>query len=180
MAKVIKFRMEQELREHFVRDYEFLADTTLLDMNNFIRKELNHDPLDMTTLTLTDQEGTLIKEFSSLVESEPIGGKLGHSMSTMCIADIIQSADDRLVWSVQIMNFDNLDTDPIRCINYYLKPIDVMDAKGEFDYPRVAFAHGEALGCDEDDDFEDEKSIFEEMMDDFGDFGGSDDYDDEY
>lgn len=181
MAKIIKFRMEQAFREHFVRDYEFSSDATLFDVNNFIREELGYDILDLTTISLTDKEGNIVKSYDTiLVADEKSGELIDCTMSITRLSDIITSADCGLIWSIEVMDLEN-DTDfSVSHTDYFLKPIDVMEPKPEFSYPRVAFAHGEPLGGDEDEDYEDEKSIFEEMMDDFGDFGGDDSYDDEY
>ena len=68
---------------------------------------------------------------------------------------------------------------------FLLEFLELLEPKMEEDgmeYPRVQFAHGEPV-----DQYDAEastgsgsKSIFDEMMDEFGDFGGDDSYDDEY
>ena len=63
-----------------------------------------------------------------------------------------------------------------------LELIEAKFAEEGVAYPRTLFAHGEPSDqYDPEAGGAGEKSIFEEMMDDWGDFGGGDDsYDDEY
>ena len=102
------------------------------------------------------------------------------AMDKVRLCDIITSADRHLIWIVEVMKFYGDFFDSLINMEYSLHPIDVSDPKPEFTYPRVAFAHGDTFGSDDEEDYEDEKSIFDEMMDEFGDFGGDDSYDDEY
>lgn len=178
MAKVIKFRMEQVFREHFVRDYEFLSDSTLFEVNMFIGKELGHDVCDMKTFHLADKNGNILETYDAVLI--PGDEEAECAMDKVRLCDIITSADRHLLWIVEVMKFDGDFFDSLTNIEYSLNPIDVSDPNPEFTYPRVAFAHGDTFGSDDDEDYEDEKSIFDEMMDEFGDFGGDDSYDDEY
>ena len=93
-------------------------------------------------------------------------------MEEVVLGQLIHANHDRLIWLFD-MFADRA---------YYLEMIEAKFAEEGVAYPRTLFAHGEPSDqYDPEAGGADEKSIFEEMMDDFGDFGGSDDgYDDEY
>ena len=64
---------------------------------------------------------------------------------------------------------------------FYIELTGAKEAEKGFEYPRVAFENAPAPDqYDPDAVSSDEGSIFEEMMGDFNDFEGDDNYDDEY
>jgi hypothetical protein len=65
---------------------------------------------------------------------------------------------------------------------FYIELVGSSEPNPELSYPRVAFENAPVPDQYDPDAVDSSAgSIFEEMMDDFGDFGGSDDgYDDEY
>ena len=64
---------------------------------------------------------------------------------------------------------------------YYLELTGAKEAEAGFKYPRVAFENAPAPDqYDPDAVNSNEGSIFDEMMDEFGEFDGDDSYDDEY
>ena len=112
-----------------------------------------------------DDAAPMVDDYTSDSTLAPI------PMADVCLGQIIHHLGDRLIWV-----FDQLADRA-----YYLELLEPLVADPTVEYPRTLFAHGEpADQFDADADVEDEKSIFDEMMDEFGDFGGDDSYDDEY
>lgn len=171
---ILKFRMVCDESATFVRDYEVDASMTLLDLNDFICEELGYDTDGMTSFFLADERWRKLREFTVM----DMGGGMGPeeeapiTMSDVKLHQIIRTMDDRLIWVFDIFA-DRA---------YFLELVEPKQAEEGVEYPRVQFAHGEPVDqYDADAENGGEKSIFEEMMDDFGDFGGGDDsYDDEY
>lgn len=174
MALVLKFRMVCDERENFVRDIEVGAEMTLLQLNDFICDELGYDNDVMTSFFLADERWRKLREFTLMDMGAGMGGpeeELPIPMESVTLGQIIRTMDDRLIWVFDMFG-DRA---------YFLELIEPKQPEENMTYPRVAFAHGEAPDqYDADEEGENEKSIFEEMMDDFGGFSGDDSYDDEY
>ncbi|MBR4851569.1 MAG: hypothetical protein IKU97_05900 [Tidjanibacter sp.] len=170
---ILKFRMVCDENENFVRDYEVDAAMTLLDLNDFICEDLDYDTDGMTSFFLADERWRKVREFTVM----DMGGGMDSEEAPLPMADvklgqIIRTLDDRLIWVFDIFG-DRA---------YFLELLEPKMEEAGMEYPRVQFAHGEPV-----DQYDAEasagsgsKSIFDEMMDEFGDFGGDDSYDDEY
>ena len=52
MSMVFRFRMLSDENDNFVRDYEVLYDTTLLDFHNFILRSLEYEDCNSANLPL--------------------------------------------------------------------------------------------------------------------------------
>lgn len=173
MDLIIKFRMVCDENENFVRDYEVNAAMTLLELNDFICADLGYDTEEMTTFFLADNRWRKLKEYTAvdMGYGDEADENAPQPMENTHLWQVIHSADDRLIWV-----FDMLADRA-----YFLEVVDAEDVEKDDKCPLVRFSHGKPLDqYDADGDGGGEKSIFEEMMDDFSDFGGDDSYDDEY
>ncbi len=177
---VFKFRMLSEQSDTFVRDYEVMYDMNLLDFNDFICEDLGYEVDEMTSFFLSDQQWRRLQEFTLADMDAELPTHDDYTdgealppipMADVTLGQIMHYLGDRLIWV-----FDQLADRA-----YYLELVEPTVADPSVEYPRTLFAHGEpADQFDADAEGEDERSIFDEMMDEFGDFGGDDSYDDEY
>ncbi|MBO5692768.1 MAG: hypothetical protein J6R74_02365 [Tidjanibacter sp.] len=178
MSMVFKFRMLSDESDVFVRDYEVKYDMNLLEFNDFICRDLRYDNSGMTSFFLSDGQWMKLREFTLMDMGAGMGGYADEPdeaplpLEKIVLGQLIHNNHDRLIWLFD-MFADRA---------YYLEMIEAKFAEEGVEYPRTLFAHGEPSDqYDPEAGGANEKSIFEEMMDDFGDFGGGDDsYDDEY
>ena len=165
---VLQFRMLSDENDNFVRDYEVMYDMSLFDFHKFILESLGYDDC-MASFFTADVRWEKLHEFTA-------GDMGGDSESTSAMGEttlgqIIHNHRDRLIYLFD-MFADRA---------FYIELTGAKEAEKGFEYPRVAFENAPAPDqYDPDAVSSDEGSIFEEMMGDFNDFEGDDNYDDEY
>ena len=165
---ILQFRMLSDENDNFVRDYEVMYDMTLLDFHRFILESLGYEDC-MASFFTADDRWERLQEFTAMDmgggEDAPI------DMAEVLLAQIIRNNRDRLIYQ-----FDMFTQRA-----YYLELTGAKEAEKGFEYPRVAFENAPAPDqFDPDAVSSDEGSIFDEMMGEFNDFDGDDNYDDEY
>lgn len=174
---IFKFRMLCDESDKFIRDYEVPYDMTLLELNDFILRDLDYEPTGMTSFYLSDGQWRKLQEFTLMdmgfdmpaTEEPDMESEMPIPMEAMTLGQLLHHVGDRLIWIFD-MFADRA---------YFLELLEPKVADPALDYPRTAFAHGAAVDqFDADASADDEKSIFDEMMDEFGDFEGDDGYDD--
>jgi len=170
MSMVFRFRMLSDENDRFVRDYEVLYDTTLLEFHRFILETLEYEEC-MTSFFTADERWEKQREFT-LMDMDDGSGNGPESMEKVTLGQIIHNRRDRLIYLFDMFG-DRA---------YYLELTGVFEADPDASYPREIF--GEAEAPDQYDPskniVEYEGSIYEEMMDEFNGFEGDDNYDDEY
>lgn len=172
MSTVYRFRMLSDENDNFVRDIEVPADASLLDMHDFIIRMLGYDPC-ITSFFTADGEWQPLREYTSMDTGMETDG--GHPMPSApmagtTIAEVAGNEHDRLIYL-----FDNLNQRA-----YYLEMIEQKSPQKGMTYPRVQFEHSPAPDQYDPEANEQSGSIFDEMMGDYNDFDGDDNYDDEY
>lgn len=170
MSMVFRFRMLSDENDRFVRDYEVLYDTSLLDFHRFILQSLEYEEC-MTSFFTADDRWEKLREFT-LMEMGDTPGEGPETMENVTLGQIIHHHRDRLIYLFDMFG-DRA---------YYLELTGVCEADPEASYPREIYAVAEAP--DQYDPsknpVDDEESAFAEIMDEFKDFEGDDNYDDEY
>ncbi len=170
---VYKFRMLSDENDHFVRDYEVPATMTLLELHDFIIDSLDYEPC-ITSFYTADKQWERLREFTTVdmgfaSDDDEIEAPVAMEKAILC--EILHYMNDRLIY-----NFDLLGNRA-----YYLELIDAQEGNSPEGYPRESFAHATPPDQYDADASQQDGSIFDEMMDDFGGDYGSDDYDaDEY
>lgn len=167
---VFRFRMLSDENDNFLRDYEVSYDATLLDFHQFILDSLEYEPC-MASFFKADDRWEKQQEFTSMdmgldaVEEGP------EAMERTTLGQIIHNKRDRLIYLFDMFG-DRA---------YFLELTGVFEAQPGAVYPREIFAQADAP--DQYDPSKsvagDEGSIFSEVMADFNDFEGDDNYDDE-
>lgn len=171
---VFRFRMLSDENDNFVRDYEVLYDMTLLEFHHFILETLEYEPC-MASFFTADAMWEKQREFTLMEMGEGDGGDMPLPMEKVTLGQIMHHIRDRLIYL-----FDMFAERA-----YYLELTGVYRVDPESSYPREIFARDEVPDQYDpsknrsEGGFE-EGSIYDQMMDEFNDFEGDDNYDDEY
>lgn len=165
---IYRFRMLSDENDHFVRDFEMAADSTLLDMHEFIISMLNYDPC-MASFFKADDRWERQQEYTYMDMGDG-GNGMPKPMATAHLCDVLNFMHDRLIYVF----------DPFTQRAYYLEVIEAKEEAEGMSYPRVQFEHSPAPDQYDPEANEESGSIFEEMMGEYSDFDGDDSYDDEY
>ena len=169
---ILKFRMLSDENDNFVRDFEVEPLMKLSEFHDFIIKSIGYDDC-MASFFTADEDWQRCREFTlmDMGDTGYDGEDAPLPMSKTSLAEIIVADYTRLIYLFD-MFADRA---------YYLELTGAKEAETGFEYPRVSFENAPAPDqYDPDAVNSDEGSIFAEMMGDFNDFGGDDDYDDEY
>lgn len=155
---MIRFRVLSDENDYFLREYEVADDMSLLDLNAFICKNLGVAGGEMTEFFTSDREWSKILEFTPF----DIGDEDTAAMGDTVVGTVAGKLGDRLIFV-----FDSLTDRAL-----FMEVVAVGDAAPGVSYPRAVRAEssleeGEA------------RSIFDEVMSDFGDFEEDGGYDDE-
>ena len=93
------------------------------------------------------------------------------AMEKVSLAELVVSECNRLIYQF----------DMIADRAFYIEVVSAQQPNPELEYPRVSFENARVPDqYDPDAVPADDGSIFDEMMDEFGEFDGDDSYDDEY
>ena len=169
MSMVFRFRMLSDENDNFVRDYEVLYDTTLADFHQFILDSLEYEEC-MASFFTADDRWEKKREFTLMdMDDGSEDGPL--PMESMTLGQIIHNNRDRLIYL-----FDMFGERA-----YFLELTGTSEAERSGKYPREIYAQEEAP-----DQYDPAKnavtgggSVFDEVMGDFNDFEGSDNYGDD-
>lgn len=169
---IFRFRMLTDENDHFVRDFEADATTTLLDLHEFIIEMLEYDQC-MASFFTADDRWEKLQEYTYMDMGMGMGDA-GHgapkAMENTVLGDILTHLHDRLIYVF----------DPFNERAYYIELIEAKEPTKGHTYPRLQFEHSPAPDQYDPEASEQSGSIFEEMMGEYSDFDGDDSYDDEY
>ena len=167
---ILRLRMLSDENDNFVRDFEVSHEMNLFELHNFIINSIEYDDC-MASFYTADAQWNPIQEFSQMdlgdeqFEGAPI------AMEKVTLAELVVSECNRLIYQFDLL------TDRA----FYLEVVSVSQPNPQLEYPRVSFENARVPDqYDPDAVPADDGSIFDEMMDEFGEFDGDDNYDDEY
>lgn len=168
---VFKFRLLSDEVENFVRDYELLADMTLLDFNNYIRQDLDYCPCEMASFFMSDVEWEKFQEFTLLdmgtedVVIDPDDDEIAPPipMSQIKLSQIITQKFDRMIYVFDIFAERQ----------FFIELLSSSKVEPGVEYPRTVAAEGNAPLQLIDN--QDEGDIFKDTMSDFENIEGVED-----
>ena len=167
---ILRLRMLSDENDNFVRDFEVSHEMTLLELHKFIIESIEYDDC-MASFYTADEQWNPLQEFSLMDLGEESFEGAPVAMDKVTLAELVVSECNRLIYQ-----FDML---AVRA--FYLEVVSVNQPNPELDYPRVSFENARVPDqYDPDAVPADDGSIFDEIMDEFGEFDGDDNYDDEY
>ena len=162
--------MLSDENDNFVRDFEVSHEMNLLEFHNFIIESIGYDDCMASFYTADDQwhpqqEFSLMDMDDEQFEGAPI------AMEKVTLAELVVAECNRLIYQFDMMQ-DRA---------FFLEVVSVSQPNPDLEYPRVSFENARVPDqYDPDAVPADDGSIFDEMMDEFGEFDGDDNYDDEY
>jgi len=141
---------------------------TLAEFHRFVIESLGYDDC-MASIFKSDAGWNKHQEYTQMDmgidgESAPI------AMDRVHLLEVTGELHDRMIYLFDMFN-DRA---------FYIELVEVKRADEHLTYPRVAFEHATAPDQYDPEVSVDDGSIFEEMMGEFSDFDGDDNYDDEY
>lgn len=167
---ILRLRMLSDENDNFVRDFEVSHEMTLLELHKFIIESSEYDDC-MASFYTADEQWNPMQEFSLMDLGEESFDGAPVAMDKVTLAELVVSECNRLIYQ-----FDMLADRA-----FYLEVVSVNQPNPELDYPRVSFENARVPDqYDPDAVPADDGSIFDEIMDEFGEFDGDDNYDDEY
>lgn len=172
---IFKFRMLSDEAEDFVRDYEVLYDMNLADFHTYVRESVGYSPAEVASIFTSDAEWEKLREFTSVDMGFDASGDEDDefappvAMSQVTLGQIIHEKFDRLIYVFDIFAERQ----------FFIELLEAKFPEDGVAYPRIVAAEGEPpLQCKPGAE-PTERSIFDEAMDEFGEFEGDDNYDDE-
>lgn len=173
---IFKFRMLSDESDDFVRDYEVPYDMNLADFHAYVRDSIGYSPAEMASIFVSDAQWSKLREFTSVdmgLEEDTEDDNLPLPMERVGLGQIVREKFERLIYVFDIFAERQ----------FFIELIESKFAEEGAEYPRMTAAAGEPpLQYDAVSGAApaDERSIFDEAMDEFGAFEGDDSYDDEY
>jgi hypothetical protein len=162
--------MLSDENDNFVRDFEVSHEMNLLELHNFIITSIEYDDC-MASFYTADEQWQPLQEFSLMDLGEEQFDGAPMAMEKVSLAELVVSECNRLIYQF----------DMIADRAFYLEVVSASEPNPELEYPRVSFENARVPDqYDPDAVPADDGSIFDEMMDEFGEFDGDDSYDDEY
>lgn len=168
MNIIFKYRMLSDESDNFVRDFEVYPDMTLSAFSEFLLDALHYEPC-MVSIFKADHEWRPVEEFSDIDLGDDVPGA-PRSMDKVRMMDVTSDFHERIIYTFDMLNNRS----------YYIELLDMQRPNSELEYPRVAFEHAPTPDQYYPEATEDSGSIFEEMMSDYNEFDGDDNYDDEF
>lgn len=162
--------MLSDENDNFVRDFEVSHEMNLLELHNFIIASIGYDDC-MASFYTADEQWQPLQEFSLMDLGEEQFEGAPVAMEKVSLAELVVSECNRLIYQF----------DMIADRAFYIEVVSAQQPNPELEYPRVSFENARVPDqYDPDAVPADDGSIFDEMMDEFGEFDGDDSYDDEY
>lgn len=174
---IFKFRMLSDETEHFVRDYEVPYDMNLADFHAYVRESVGYEPEGMASIFLSDAAWGKGREFTAVdmgFDAAAEDDQAPVAMERVSLGQIIHERFDRLLYVFDLFTERR----------FFIELLEAKFAEEGVEYPRTTASVGEpplqydaagAAGAGIED-----RSMFDEAMDEFGAFEGDDTYDDEY
>ena len=167
---ILRLRMLSDENDNFVRDFEVSHEMNLLELHSFILASIEYDDC-MASFYTADDQWQPLQEFSLMDLGDEQFEGAPMAMDKVTLAELIVSECNRLIYQF----------DMIADRAFYLEVVSATQPNPELEYPRVSFENARVPDqYDPDAVPADDGSIFDEMMDEFGEFDGDDSYDDEY
>ena len=167
---IFRFRILSDENDYFVRDIEVGYEMTLLELHEFVCKIVDFDPKEIASFFMADRSWERGQEFTLMDMGEEENDDSPEAMESVSLGQIIHKNGERLIYM-----FDFISE---RALFMELTGSDKADP--EVRYPRMVHSEGDAPDQFNPDALIGSGSIFDDAMDDFGDFEGDDDiYDDE-
>lgn len=128
MSQIYRFRMLSDENDNFVRDFEVPAESSLLDMHDFIIEMLGYDPC-ITSFYAADEQWQPLNEYTSMDMGLAADATMPSTpMAEARVCDVMHNLHDRLIYL-----FDNINQRA-----YYLELVEAKKPQDGMTYPAPA------------------------------------------
>ncbi len=167
---IFKFRALSGEVEDFARDYEISSESTLFDLHQLIREDLNYDPAQMASFFTVDHDWNKLREFTlfDMGDENDSNHEAPVAMDAVTLNSIIEEKNQRLLYVFDIFNDRGL----------FMEVLDRKNAEEGMESPAVTFSIGDAPFQIEIP--KSSGSVYDDVMDDFNDFESYEEYDTRY
>ena len=155
MSMIFQFRMLCDEDDYFLREYEVPYDMTLAAFRDFINKDLQYRPEELTSFFTADDRWNKLQEFTA--------------MDRTLLSQVVRKKRDRLIYQFDVLG-DRA---------FFLELTEAMKAEPDKRYPAVTLAEGDAPDQYRAGAGSGSGSVFDDAMGDFSDFAGTDGYGDD-
>lgn len=172
MSMIFKFRMLSDEAEEFVRDYEVRYDMNLADFHAYLRDSVGYSDAEMASIFTSDAEWEKLREFTSVdmgLDAEDDSFSVPLPMERVALGQIMHEKFGRLIYVFDLLNERQ----------FFIELLETKFPEEGAQYPRIVTEEGEPPIQCIPGAMPVEASIFDEAMDEFGEFEGDDSYDDE-
>lgn len=167
---IFKVRMLSDEVEDFARVYEVMYDMSLLDFHDFICDDLEYDSGNFSSFFMSNENWEKLQEYTLVDMQDDDSGVVALPMKDTLLGQIIKEKHDRLMFMFDIF----------AARSFFLELQEAGEVEGGVKYPRIAYSEGDPPQQLEADSLMSEDSPFNDIMEEFNDFDGSDDAYDEF
>ena len=157
--------------DYFLREYEVPYDMTLAAFRDFINKDLQYRPEELTSFFTADDRWNKLQEFTAMDmgATESDGELLPQAMDRTLLSQVVRKKRDRLIYQFDVLG-DRA---------FFLELTEAMKAEPDKRYPAVTLAEGDAPDQYRAGAGSGSGSVFDDALGDFSDFAGTDGFGDD-
>lgn len=160
---ILKLRMLSDEVEDFVRDYEIEDDSDLLELHDLICSDLEYDPSNFCSFFTANSKWNKMQEYTLVDMEDDDEGVVALPMAGTLLKQVVGDGVKRLIFVFDLLSARSL----------YLEIVDVYPQEESVRYPRIASASGEPPSQVDAESMMSEENPFDDMMEEFSDFEGS-------
>lgn len=160
---ILKFRMLSDEIEDFIRDYEVKDDSDLLQLHDLICADLEYDPSNFCSFFSADSKWNKMQEYTLADMQNEDDGVVALPMEGTLIKEVLAQGVSRLIFVFDLLSARAL----------YLEVADCHPQEDAVSYPAVAYSAGDPPSQTDAESLMSEENPFDDMMEEFSDFEGS-------
>ena len=169
MSMIFKFTVLSNESEDFMRIYELPYDMDLLGFHDFVCNDLEYDTTIFSSFFLSNEEWEKGQEYTLVDMQEDDEGIVALPMKNTLLGQVIHDNRDRLIFMFDIFAGRSL----------FLELTEAKEEEASVRYPRVVVSEGDAPSQLDAQSLMSEDSVFNDVMEEFMDFEGMDNYSDD-
>lgn len=170
MSMIFKFTVLSNEDDNFLREYEIQYDADLLGLHEMICNDLEYDPSNFCSFFISNEKWEKGQEYTLVDMQEDDEGIVALPMEGTLLGQIIHNNRDRLIFMFDIFAGRSM----------FIELTEAKEAEDGVRYPRVVRSEGNPPSQLDAGSLISEDSPFDDIMSEFADFDGDDDYSDEF
>lgn len=167
---IFKFTVLSDEIEGFIREYEVPDNMDLLGFHDFICNDLEYDTSNFSSFFASNEKWEKGQEYTLANMREDDEGVVALPMEGTLLSQILERNNERLIFMFDILAGRSL----------FMELTGTWEEEEGVRYPRVASSEGDPPSQMDAESMMTEDSFFNDAMEEFADFGGEDDFQDEF